>query len=220
MSVAPLECRSTACGASASAGVRKGEGSLFLNLARLHGDSRDVEAEVLSYLNRIELSGIEPPRDSIERMDQCAISRILPVCAEASSLAGTLEPHKVPSSMANHGVEDQGGKILDHRPVVSDWRLERVQPVRQNASFPQKNGMLLHACALLDVIGTATDPKSDSLTSGRTTGTAMHGSNSDPSVTGAISGSVRSDCSSEKPVASGWLAGVARWILVRWREER
>lgn len=151
--------------ASASAGVRKGQGSLFLDLARLHGDSRDVEAEPLSYLNRIKLSGIEPPRDSIERIGQCAVSRVLPAHAEASSRAGTLEPHKVPSSLANHGVEDQGGKILDHRPVVSDWRLERVQPVRQNASSAQKNGMPFHACVLLDVTDTATGPKSDSFTS-------------------------------------------------------
>lgn len=220
MSAARLDCGSTACAASASAGVRKGQGSLFLDLARLQGHSRDVEAEPLSYLNRIELSGIEPPRDSIECIGQCAVSRILPGYAEASSRTGTLEPHKVPSSLANHGVEDQRGEILDNRPVVSDWLLQRVQPVRQNASFAQKNGMPLHACALLDVIGTATGPKSDSVTSGRTAGTALPGSGSDPSVAGPISGSVRSDCSSEKPVASGWLAGVARWILVRWREER
>src|SRR5690348_10484066 len=79
--------------------------------------------------------------------------------------------------------------------------------------------MPLHACALLRVMA-ATGPESDLLTSERTAGTAMPGSGSNPSVARPMSGSVRSDCSSEEPVASGWLAGVARWILVRWREER
>src|ERR1022692_1474324 len=40
------------------------------------------------------------------------------------------------------------------------------------------------------------------------------------STTSLVPGSARPDCSPEKPVASGWLAGRCRWIPWRLREER
>jgi hypothetical protein len=57
----------------------------------------------------------------------------------------------MPSRLTNDGIEDRCGDILNHRPVIANKLLKRLEMIRQNAILTQENGMRPHACALFDV---------------------------------------------------------------------
>lgn len=94
---------------------------------------------------------------------QGALGRDSLAAPKAFACTGIRYPHEVPPSLANHGIEDRSRKILDNRPVLPDWLLDGVQSVWPDASLAQKNGMQLHARALLDIAGTSTGFKPDSI---------------------------------------------------------
>ena len=87
----------------------------------------------------------------MKRMRQGSTGRIFLGGPEAPSGTGAIDPHKVPSRLTNDGIEDRCGDLLDHRPVIANRLLERLQMIGQNAIFAQENGMRSHACALFDV---------------------------------------------------------------------
>jgi hypothetical protein len=126
---------------------------MLLDLAGPDGDSCNVEAGILCYMDGIQLSSVESPSDSLKRTGQGSTARILQRSPKASSGAGTVERHKVPSRLTNHRIEDRRRDILHNRPVIADGLLEWSQPIRQDATFAQKNGMQLHACALWGIAG-------------------------------------------------------------------
>lgn len=136
---------------------------MFLNLPRLYDDSRDMEPEKPGHQHRLQLSGIEPPRDSIECVGQRAVGCDLLAAAEALTGTGGRYPHEVPTSLANHGVEDRSLKIVKNHPVSTDRLLGRVQLVWQDASIAEENRMQLHACALLDTASIGTVPRPGSI---------------------------------------------------------
>jgi hypothetical protein len=124
--------------------VRTIKGSLLLNLPRLQRDGCDMEAEVPGHLHRIEFSGIEPLRDSIERTGQGVGRRTVARTSKTSASTRILHPHKMPSGLANHGIEDRSCEILNEHPVRADGLLERVQPVWQNTALAQKDRVHPH----------------------------------------------------------------------------
>lgn len=196
---------------SASNLVAAVQGSLLLNLAWLQRDRCHMEAWIIGYLHRIEFRCIEPPCDSIERMGQCASRRTFTGAAKASD-TGILNPHEVPSGLANHGIEDRSREILDKHPVRADRLLERVQAIRQFTSLAQIDGVQPHACALLDAAGTRTGRKPGSLASGAIFCSAKPDGLVDSTVARSGVAFACPDSSPEKPVASGWLVGRYKWI--------
>jgi hypothetical protein len=130
------------------------EGSLLLNLPRLYGHGGDTETEVFSYLHRVEFGGIEPRRNSIECVDQSAVDGNLTAHPKTSACAGILYPHKAPSGLANHGIEDRCVKVFNPHPVVANLLQRRVQPVWKDTALAQKNRVQSHSCALGETVET------------------------------------------------------------------
>lgn len=120
----------------------------MLYLPRLHSYLRRVETQELPNLHGIEFRGIESRRNPAQCMHQCMVDCNLAGEPKASADAGFLYPHKVPSGLTNHGVEDWREKFLYLRPVFANVFLNRVQAAGQSASLAQENRMPPHACAL------------------------------------------------------------------------
>jgi hypothetical protein len=179
------------------------QGSLLLNLAWLQRDRCHMEAWIFGYLHRIKFCCIEPPRDSIERVGECASRRTFTGAAKASADARILNPHEVPSGLANHGIEDWSRDILDMHPVCVHRFLKRVETVRQFTSLAQIDGVQSHACTLLEAAGTSTGRKPESLANGALSGSAngdCRGGLAAPSCGVKLASP---DSSPENPVASG-----------------
>ena len=97
-----------------------------LNLEGLYGDIRDVESRVLCDLNRIKLRGVESLRYSFERMGQGSAGRRFFRQPKASSGTGLLQPHEMPASLADHGVENERRDLFNNRPIFADGLPARV----------------------------------------------------------------------------------------------
>lgn len=197
---------------SCPACARNLQGSILLDLARLHGYCCDMKAGVSCYLNGIKFSSVKFSRDSLECMRQGSISRTLPGFPKASWGIGLLDPHKVPSRLTDHRIENRRCKVFDHRPVIANEPLEWIQSIWQDAFFTQENGMQLHACALLEAAGTATLLETDSTSIEGVSSPIEQGCLSDSSTMWPGSKSGRPEASPGKPVTSGWLTGRYRCI--------
>ena len=86
-------------------------------------------------------------------MRQGSAGRILLRGPKASSDTGAIDPHKMPSRLTNDGIEDRCRDLLNHRPVIANRLLKRLQMIRKNAILAQENGMRPHAWTLFDVAG-------------------------------------------------------------------
>jgi len=137
------------------------ERSVFLDPARLQRDSCDMEPQVFSNENGIELRCVTSLRDSRECARQTFPGRRFLGRSKTSSRAGTLNPHEVPARMADHGIENRRRNLLYKRPFVAYRFPERIQPIGQDAPLAQENGVAFHACALLDASGASTLPEPD-----------------------------------------------------------
>lgn len=126
---------------------------------------------------------------------------------KASADTGVLNPHEVPSGLANHGIEDRRIEIFYQCPVSAYGLQDWVQAIRQFTSLAQIDGVQPHTCALLDATGTGTGRKPGSLASGAISGVAKAGCRGDSSVSRSGVEFACPDSSPEKPVASGWLTG-------------
>jgi hypothetical protein len=122
---------------------------VLLDLAGLQCDLRDVEAGILRDLNRLQLGGVESPRDSLKRARQSSIGRVFLRQPKPPSRTGALHPHEMPSCLANHPIENRCRHLLHERPVIANGLPERLQTIRKHAPIAQENGMQLHVCALL-----------------------------------------------------------------------
>ena len=72
--------------------------------------------------------------------------------AKAFAGKGILDPHEVPSSLANHGVENMRRVFFNPRPAAARISTQRVEPAGKRTSVAQKNRVKLQTRALLDAI--------------------------------------------------------------------
>jgi hypothetical protein len=127
----------------------------LLDLARLHRNAGDVEAQNLFQLNIYQLGSVESPRHSIQGSHKRALGRIFRIEPVAFSAAGPIHPLEVPAHLANHRVENRRGNLFHKSPAIADRLPERIQAIGQDAIAAQENGVWPHACALFDTLGTA-----------------------------------------------------------------
>ncbi len=91
-----------------------------LNLEGLYSDIRDLKSRVLCDLKRIKLRGIESLCYSLERKGQGAADRRFFRKPDASSGTGILQPHEMPASPADHGVENERRDLFNNGPGFVD----------------------------------------------------------------------------------------------------
>ena len=127
--------------------------SVLLDPVALHGDIGDAEAGIFRDANGVEFRRIALLVNCAERTNQGSIDGFFPCPSKAPSRAGTSHPDKMPAGVADHGIEDRGGDLVHQHPVLAKGLPKGIQTIRQDASLTQENGMELHACALLDVVG-------------------------------------------------------------------
>ena len=127
----------------------------LLDLAGLHGNAGNVDAQNLFQLNIYQLGSVESPRHSIQGANQGALCRIFLIAPVAFSATGPVHPFEVPSLLANHRVENRSGNLFHQGPANADGLREGIQAIGQDAIAAQENGVWPHACALFDTLGTA-----------------------------------------------------------------
>jgi len=97
-----------------------------LNLERLYSDIRDLKSRVLCDLKKIKLCGIELLRYSFERARQGSADRSFFRQPNAPSGTGILQPHEMPASLADHGVENERRNLFNNGPICADGLQARV----------------------------------------------------------------------------------------------
>jgi hypothetical protein len=129
------------------------ERSSLLDLARLQCDFCKVESGTLRHLNEFKLCAVASSSQSPKRTLQGSLDGEFLRSPKAHSQAGTLYPHEVPARLADHRVEYRRKDRFDEEPGLSDGFLERIQAIRQDAPFAEKNRMQLHFVAPLEGAG-------------------------------------------------------------------
>ena len=127
----------------------------LLDLAGLHRNVGDVEAQNLFQLNVNQLRGVESRRHSIQGALQGALGCIFLIEPVAISPAGLVHPLEVPSLLANHRIENRRDDLFHESPAIADRLPEGIQAIGQNAIVAQEDGVWLHAGALFDTFGTS-----------------------------------------------------------------
>jgi hypothetical protein len=135
------------------AGNTKFEQRMLLDTVPLHRDIGDTEAGIIRDVNRIELCRIAVLVNCAERTNQSPINRLFPRSSKAPSRAGTRHPYKMPARLADHSIKNRGRDLIHKHPVLAKGFPDGIQTIRQGASLTQEDGMELHACALLDIVG-------------------------------------------------------------------
>jgi hypothetical protein len=119
----------------------------------MQGSTHDAKTWILRDLNGIKLGGIELARNRSQRTHHSAAGRVFRRQPKASSGARTRHPHGVPSSVANHRIEDRRRNLVYQHPAVAEGHSDRIQAVGQDAAITQENRMPLHDCALFGISG-------------------------------------------------------------------
>lgn len=177
--------------------------SVLLNLAGLYCDFRDLKSWILCNLNGLKLRGVESPRKSLERTEQCSMRRLFLREPKAPARTGAHHPHEVPAGLADHRIENRRSDLFYQRPIDAKGIPERIQIIRQEAASAQKHGTQPHACALLDTAVAAASLELDAITIGRVFGSLEEGCLSGSTIGWSVFGSACPGSTPEKPVASG-----------------
>lgn len=132
---------------------RKIQRGILLNLTGLQCDPCNVEACNLRGLNVYKLSGVETPRDPLQRARQSICSGGFLRMPQASSRAGAVAPGEVPAPLTNHRIEVRRCDLIGKRPVFAAGLPQWIHAIRKDTLVAQEDGMQLHTWALLDTVG-------------------------------------------------------------------
>ena len=194
--------------------------SLLLDLAGLQCDFGDVKAEILPHFNSVKLCAVESPQDSFQRAHRSSMGRLFVRRSHASSATGALDPHEVPTRLADHGIENRCGDLSYKVPVVAYRFHHRLQTTRQDAPAAQKNRMYFHACALLGIAWPTSLQESEAITMETASSPFDASFFGDSPTDRPASGCEFSGSTFERPVASGRIAFTYKILLLRRRCER
>jgi len=124
------------------------ENRVLLNPATLHGHAGDVEAEIPGDLNGIEVGGIGPFRNRLQRSTQRALDGFGLCLRIASARTRPGHPDKMPAGLPDHGVKHPSWNLFHVRPSLAKRSPQGIERNWKNAPVAQEDRVQVHSLTL------------------------------------------------------------------------